>query len=210
MNSTVDLNFSNYSFKIASSAPRTPQSLEERNVFAIYVSYYIKVKLTLSGMGGEVSLKLPFILGHIDDGNNSDKNKKLPIKKPTNDDNFNLKSIATLNLNETKSTDTTPTTNDDGNVKPEKTIEELNVNHLNVKCDGNDFQNSTGSSGEIHVIVDEDLPPNTSNREDKNTITSQLEIKEDEKFNENENSDSQSINVIQAQIHRQSDADIES
>lgn len=53
--------------KIASSAPRGPQTFEERNVFAIYVSYYVKVKLTLSGMGGEVSLKLPFILGHVDD-----------------------------------------------------------------------------------------------------------------------------------------------
>lgn len=52
--------------KIASSAPRGPQTFEERNVFAIYVSYYVKVKLTLSGMGGEVSLKLPFILGHVD------------------------------------------------------------------------------------------------------------------------------------------------
>uniref|UniRef100_A0A1A9W1Y5 Arrestin C-terminal-like domain-containing protein n=1 Tax=Glossina brevipalpis TaxID=37001 RepID=A0A1A9W1Y5_9MUSC len=39
----------------------------ERNVFAIYVSYYIKIKLTLSGMGGELSLKLPFVLVHIDE-----------------------------------------------------------------------------------------------------------------------------------------------
>lgn len=43
------------------------QTADERNVFAIYVSYYVKVKLALSGMGGEVSLKLPFILGHVDD-----------------------------------------------------------------------------------------------------------------------------------------------
>ncbi|KAM7348216.1 beta-arrestin-1-like isoform 1-T2 [Cochliomyia hominivorax] len=40
---------------------------DERNVFAIYVSYYVKVKLTLSGMGGELSLKLPFMLVHIDE-----------------------------------------------------------------------------------------------------------------------------------------------
>lgn len=39
-------------------------SPEDRNVFAIYVSYYVKVKLTLSAMGGEVSLKLPFTLTH--------------------------------------------------------------------------------------------------------------------------------------------------
>lgn len=67
----------NYSYKIASSAPRGPLTLEERNVFAIYVSYYIKVKLTLSGMGGEVTLKLPFILGHVDDSGLT-KTSKLP------------------------------------------------------------------------------------------------------------------------------------
>ncbi|XP_053601638.1 arrestin homolog [Plodia interpunctella] len=37
---------------------------EDRNVFAIYVSYYVKVKLTLSAMGGDVSVKLPFTLTH--------------------------------------------------------------------------------------------------------------------------------------------------
>ncbi|CAB3257318.1 unnamed protein product [Arctia plantaginis] len=37
---------------------------EDRNVFAIYVSYYVKVKLTFSAMGGDLSLKLPFILTH--------------------------------------------------------------------------------------------------------------------------------------------------
>ncbi|XP_031836877.1 arrestin homolog [Nomia melanderi] len=37
---------------------------DDRNVFAIYVSYYVKVKLLISGMGGEVSLKLPFTLMH--------------------------------------------------------------------------------------------------------------------------------------------------
>lgn len=48
---------------------------DEKNVFAIYVSYYVKVKLSLSAMGGEVSLKLPFILGNFDttDGTKLDK-----------------------------------------------------------------------------------------------------------------------------------------
>lgn len=40
---------------------------DERNVFAIYVSYYVKVKLVMSGIGGEVFLKLPFALVHIYD-----------------------------------------------------------------------------------------------------------------------------------------------
>ncbi|KQS29855.1 uncharacterized protein Dere_GG18921, isoform B [Drosophila erecta] len=47
--------------------PNSAGGNEERNVFAIYVSYYVKVKLTLSGMGGELSLKLPFVLVHVDE-----------------------------------------------------------------------------------------------------------------------------------------------
>ncbi|KAK8407855.1 hypothetical protein O3P69_002414 [Scylla paramamosain] len=35
---------------------------QERNVFAIYVSYYVKVKLFTSAIGGEVSVKVPFKL----------------------------------------------------------------------------------------------------------------------------------------------------
>ncbi|CAH1990547.1 unnamed protein product [Acanthoscelides obtectus] len=37
---------------------------DDRNVFAIYVSYYVKVKITVSLMGGELNLKLPFTLMH--------------------------------------------------------------------------------------------------------------------------------------------------
>lgn len=37
---------------------------EDRNIFAIYVSYYVKVKLLISAMIGDVSLKLPFTLTH--------------------------------------------------------------------------------------------------------------------------------------------------
>ncbi|XP_039289131.1 arrestin homolog isoform X2 [Nilaparvata lugens] len=42
----------------------TCNSPDERNVFAIYVSYYVKVKLMMGAMGGELSLKLPFTLMH--------------------------------------------------------------------------------------------------------------------------------------------------
>lgn len=59
-----------YNSKLATSAPRgilsTLSASEEKNVFAIYVSYYVKVKLILSSMGGEVSLKLPFVLGNVE------------------------------------------------------------------------------------------------------------------------------------------------
>ncbi|XP_070500300.1 phosrestin-2 [Chironomus tepperi] len=57
---------------------------DEKNVFAIYVSYYVKVKLLLSAMGGEVSLKLPFILGNFD---TTDGTKIEKINIPPNHSN---------------------------------------------------------------------------------------------------------------------------
>ncbi|XP_044757226.1 arrestin homolog isoform X2 [Coccinella septempunctata] len=47
-----------------SSTVTCTDTKEQRNVFAIYVSYYVKVKLMVSVMGGQVSLKLPFTLMH--------------------------------------------------------------------------------------------------------------------------------------------------
>lgn len=72
-------------------------------MFAIYVSYYIKVKLALSGMGGEVTLKLPFILGHIDDSlddDNPDHNDAIVTKKldNENDDELNAKAKANVEV----------------------------------------------------------------------------------------------------------------
>ncbi|XP_078045095.1 phosrestin-2 isoform X3 [Augochlora pura] len=49
---------------LASTVVCPGTSPDDRNVFAIYVSYYVKVKLLISAMGGEVSLKLPFTLMH--------------------------------------------------------------------------------------------------------------------------------------------------
>lgn len=49
---------------LASTVLCSSDSPEDRNVFAIYVSYYVKVKLTLSPLSGEVSVKLPFTLTH--------------------------------------------------------------------------------------------------------------------------------------------------
>ncbi|XP_053680707.1 uncharacterized protein LOC128731601 [Anopheles nili] len=68
---SADPSSSAYNSKLATSAPRgmlsvSASSTEEKNVFAIYVSYYVKVKLILSSMGGEVSLKLPFVLGNVE------------------------------------------------------------------------------------------------------------------------------------------------
>lgn len=49
---------------LASTVICSHNTPEERNVFAIYVSYYVKVKLSVSAIGGEVSVKLPFTLTH--------------------------------------------------------------------------------------------------------------------------------------------------
>lgn len=49
---------------LASTVTSTSTNPDERNVFAIYVSYYVKIKLLVSVMGGEVCLKLPFTLMH--------------------------------------------------------------------------------------------------------------------------------------------------
>ncbi|CAF4836653.1 unnamed protein product [Pieris macdunnoughi] len=47
---------------LASTVLCNSESNDERNVFAIYVSYYVKVKLTHSAMGGQISVTLPFTL----------------------------------------------------------------------------------------------------------------------------------------------------
>ncbi|PSN49983.1 hypothetical protein C0J52_08761 [Blattella germanica] len=56
--------FSRAGASLASTVTCTSNSPDDRNVFAIYVSYYVKVKLLVSAMGGELSLKLPFTLTH--------------------------------------------------------------------------------------------------------------------------------------------------
>lgn len=96
---TDSIPLANYSYKIASSAPRGPQLTDERNVFAIYVSYYIKVKLALSGMGGEVTLKLPFILGHIDDSLDDNQDRNDDVEKKL-DNKIDTDAIAAANADD--------------------------------------------------------------------------------------------------------------
>ncbi|CAG9856235.1 unnamed protein product [Phyllotreta striolata] len=49
---------------LASTVTSSLTNPDDRNVFAIYVSYYVKVKLLANRMGGDLSLKLPFTLMH--------------------------------------------------------------------------------------------------------------------------------------------------
>lgn len=56
--------FSKTDAVLASTVTCPTKNPEDRNVFAIYVSYYVKVKIVISPMGGELSVKLPFTLIH--------------------------------------------------------------------------------------------------------------------------------------------------
>ncbi|KAL7631985.1 UNVERIFIED_CONTAM: hypothetical protein RMT77_017699 [Armadillidium vulgare] len=47
----------------------------ERNVFAIYVNYYVKVKLLTSALGGEVCVKVPFKIMRIHNPSDSQNNE---------------------------------------------------------------------------------------------------------------------------------------
>ena len=49
-------------FTSALAATTLKSSPSERNFFAIYVTYYVKVRLVVSGVGGDVSVKVPFVL----------------------------------------------------------------------------------------------------------------------------------------------------
>lgn len=184
---TDSIPLANYSYKIASSAPRGPQSTDERNVFAIYVSYYIKVKLALSGMGGEVTLKLPFILGHIDDSlvDNQDQDIAIDEKKLDNK-------------------------NDDDGVssKPNVTVEStsgVEVNSCKNICRNNDDTGANGikridncknnGNGLSFDVIVEDL----SDRKNKIKNVDGLEAATHSKSNCNETE--RNINVVTAQIH---------
>lgn len=56
--------YSKHGTSLASTVVPRANAPDDRNVFAIYVSYYVKIKLLVSVMGGELSLKLPFTLVH--------------------------------------------------------------------------------------------------------------------------------------------------
>ncbi|KAL0276232.1 UNVERIFIED_CONTAM: hypothetical protein PYX00_003841 [Menopon gallinae] len=65
---------------LASTVTCPSKNPEDRNVFAIYVSYYVKVKIVISPMGGELSVKLPFTLIHA--ANDPDASATLPSQQP--------------------------------------------------------------------------------------------------------------------------------
>ncbi|XP_050709375.1 phosrestin-2-like [Eriocheir sinensis] len=66
---------------LASSVAR-PEG-QERNVFAIYVSYYVKVKLFTSAIGGEVSVKVPFKMMRRSDTEDAETNTPQTAQEAT-------------------------------------------------------------------------------------------------------------------------------
>lgn len=185
--------------KIASSAPRGPQTYEERNVFAIYVSYYIKIKLTLSGMGGEVSLKLPFILGHVDDG--------------INDTTDNRKSESTTKLSDCMRS-RTPTEiveeecgQDDMNETKQPPHDDINDNSCNENA--NQFSDTIKLEKQLRFAhITTNANNNKANEIHETTVTATT-IANDANFEDEEDDDdvanSESChNIITAQIHTES------
>lgn len=170
--------------KIASSAPRGPQTFEERNVFAIYVSYYIKIKLSLSSMGGEVSLKLPFILGHVDDANDTD-NRKIDSSKFTDCMRSRTPTEIVeeecghdeIGLNDIKETNDSIDNNCTENANQCDTIqleEQLRFSHINVNANNNnhntDFEDDdedAANNESCHNIITAQV--HTENQPNKST-----------------------------------------
>jgi hypothetical protein len=178
---------------------QTPSS-DEKNVFAIYVSYYVKVKLSLSAMGGEVSLKLPFILGNIDSIDDTSTNiSNEPTIHP-----------AEIHLNDhQRLDDIRKPTFDRSESLTENRFEE-NANGLqllsrnsSVNCKSIDYDDDV-----IDVVSDMNINNegiefinkkfNEMSRRDSNrsTDSSTSEVDENEETK-------QEINVIQAQVHCQ-------
>ena len=169
---------------------------DEKNVFAIYVSYYVKVKLSLSAMGGEVSLKLPFILGNFDttDGTKIDK-----INIPPNHSND-------LHLNDHQCLDDIrrPDFEPIDNMVDTKFDENIDSSMLSrnssVNCKSIDYEDVTATSIGINSEEIEFINKKFSemNRLDsiRSSDSSMSDVCESEEIKHE-------TNVIQAQVHCQ-------
>lgn len=136
---------------IASSALRNANYfVDEKNVFAIYVSYYVKVKLTLSGMGGELSLKLPFTLAQFETGDTTDT---VPQQESiATDDDPNDNAVASDWTTAAKSIVTTTT--EEAKNSPLIVAEVETHQNINSRGNNNQHDNSRGrclsSSSTLH------------------------------------------------------------
>lgn len=190
---------SDINYKIASSAPRGPQTCEERNVFAIYVSYYIKVKLTLSGMGGEVSLKLPFILGHVDDDSDNEISSKTTTTKhdtPKPNENRDLCDADKIDEEEFPSLE--PRGSVDEVVKVFVHDQNVSLDDDDEQCDSNEIEEKFRNAKlmESHKALTEEEDLNVSN-----VVTAQIHSSQQC----NEKQQSQSPQLKSTQCHPNTD-----
>lgn len=186
---------------IAASAIRTPTVCNsigsglkgERNVFAIYVSYYVKVKLTLSGMGGELSLKLPFSLIHVDNSSKStphvlspaalsdstskqtiDKSPSTPIDKDKDQAIEVAKDTAATNEARKKQMDHTDCVEEDIQLLQELTVKtsvkRRLVRHENVKDSSEDEDEKDNHARDCPVEVPKPSSSDASSDQQKTTV----------------------------------------
>lgn len=192
--SNYDTSLAALNSKLASSAPRgslcqsfqQPQIMlssqinssqaDEKNVFAIYVNYYVKVKLTLSGMGGEVSLKLPFILGNIEVEDNQIDKSILPnhsndlhlndhqilddIKRPNfnrneSEQNENTQDLPSISRNSSVNCKSLDYDDDIIDIVNEMSINNEGINFINQKFCEMNRRNSNHSSDSSTSDADE-------------------------------------------------------
>lgn len=180
----------------SSTSPASTQAIniDEKNVFAIYVSYYVKVKLSLSGMGGEVTLKLPFILGNIEPSENFiDKGIQ-----PNHSNDLHLNDHQTLNDIQRPTFDRTEST--EGKLDPE--AGELLSRENSVNCKSIDFDDVDPAATDITLhnegldYINQQFSEMNRRNSTHSTDSSTSEVDEDDLTK-------QEISVIQAQVHCQ-------
>lgn len=190
---------------IGNSSSSNIGSGEEKNVFAIYVSYYVKVKLSLSAMGGEVSLKLPFILGNIDSADSTDK---IVLPNHSNDlhlnDHQRLADIRrpTFDRSESTSDSRYMPTGEDMAQDPQ-----LLSRNSSVNCKSIDYDDVMSGEG---GVVTAEMSINNEGIEFINQKFNEMNRRDSNRSSDSSTSDideteepKQEINVIQAQVHCQ-------
>lgn len=189
--------------KPTSSSSMTPTTsvVDEKNVFAIYVSYYVKVKLSLSGMGGEVTLKLPFILGNIETDSNSSVEKGSEVVEAATDLHLNdhqmLNEIRRPNYDRCESVDEEKSKDiDSTEVQNSTKNNSVNCKSLDIDDDMDNIVNEMKINNEGIDFINQkfsEMNRRNSNQSSDSSIS-------DQDDNENEK---QEISVIEAQVHCQ-------
>lgn len=183
--------------QIQSSSSASPANFDEKNVFAIYVSYYVKVKLSLSGMGGEVTLKLPFILGNIETDGVLIEDKAI---LPNHSNDLHLNDHQTLNEIRRPNYERCESLSDN---KFDEVGGEMLSRNSSVNCKSLDFDDVIGIVTDMSINNEgldfinqkfSEMNRRCSTHSNSDSSTSEVDDAESAK---------QEISVIQAQVHCQ-------